>query len=259
MAPPTTSSTPPGPTCGNLRQSALMASTTTTLNSSAIWWQQQGKQEGQQGWGVHAAGLGSQTAGAGFVCRHAWQPFVCTLLSLLACRPPHLAHEPADLLEQAVDAGLVASLEQRGDGLKTEGARAGRQGWLAARQGVVQSNQLRANTISSQQPPTNPAAPVSQVPATWCQQPPPAQGRCLTSVAMERLGSAISDSMSMLQLVTAMGCDMATWCGEARAGSKCYTLQWPLHCSRAPSCSREARTLAAASNLPSCHRPRPPC
>ena len=40
----------------------------------------------------------------------------------------------------------------------------------------------------------------------------------MASVAMLRFWSLISDSMSMLQLVTAMGCVMATCGGRARCG-----------------------------------------
>lgn len=123
---------------------------------------------------------------------------------------PHLAHEAANLLEQAVDAGLVARLEQRGDGLARGGGRVGGEQHDG-------SGRLLCNTGAerrlAQARPNMATLPLRCMPSGGMRQhsPLPASQHRLTSVAMERLGSAISDSMSMLQLVTAMGWDMATW------------------------------------------------
>lgn len=48
----------------------------------------------------------------------------------------------------------------------------------------------------------------------------------MASVAMLRFWSAISVSMSMLQLVTAMGCDIATWGVGGGAGGWWFGKGW---------------------------------
>ena len=109
-----------------------MASTTTTLNSSAIWGQQRGEGVWHCGGG---AGGRTGSAPARDRCKFS-QPGCCDhvgaeALSSSARCSPHLAHEAANLLEQAVNAGLVARLEQRGDGLAGVGWGGVRWGWVA--------------------------------------------------------------------------------------------------------------------------------